>query len=211
MTRTRIKICGITNIRDASFAVASGADALGFNMYESSSRFVSLETALEIVGQLPPFVTSVALFVNHSAAEVSRVVAQGAFNLLQFHGDETNEFCNSFKLPFIKALRVSDAAKLMAEVADYGDSKAILLDAFVQGEYGGTGKTLDWRALPEINQPVILAGGLNPDNVAQAISLVKPFAVDVCGGVEATKGVKDHGKITDFIRRVKTADSKDNP
>ncbi len=211
MTRTRIKICGITNIRDASFAVASGADALGFNMYKDSPRFVSLAAAAEIVGQLPPFVTSVALLVNHSEGEVRRVVAEGVFNLLQFQGDETNEFCNSFELPFIKALRVNDAAKLAAEVADYGDSTGIQLDAYVEGEFGGTGKTFDWRVLPDINQPIILAGGLTADNVAQAISQVKPFAVDVCGGVEATKGVKDHGKIRDFIRRVKTADSKDNP
>lgn len=210
MTPTKIKICGVTNVRDAIFAVANGADALGFNMYKNSPRYVRLETAVEIVRQLPPYVTSVALLVNHSEAEVKNVVAKGVFNLLQFHGDETNDFCTSFSIPFVKALRVKNLSELPAEVARFGDSRGILLDAFLEGQYGGTGQKINWRELPEIDKPIILAGGLTSNNVAQAIRQVKPFAVDVSGGVEAEKGIKDHKMIIDFILQVRAADNEVN-
>lgn len=210
MRPTRIKICGITNVRDAIFAVANGADALGFNMFKTSPRYVPLETAAEIVRQLPPYVTSVALLVNHSEQEVKKVIASGVFNLLQFHGDETNEFCASFKKPFTKVLRVKNVTDLPAEIAEFGDSKGILLDTFVEGLYGGTGATFDWSQLPVIDKPIVLAGGLTADNVAQAIRQVRPYAVDVSGGVELDKGIKDHKKITDFIRQVRAADNEEN-
>ena len=209
MRSTKIKICGITNVRDAIFAVANGADALGFNMYKTSPRYVTLETATEIVRQLPPFVTSVALLVNHSEKEVKKVIASGVFNLLQFHGDETNDFCASFKKPFTKVLRVKNVSDLPAEIADFSDSRGILLDTFVEGVYGGTGKKFDWSLLPVIDKPIVLAGGLSADNVAQAIRQVRPYAVDVSGGVELDKGIKDHMKITDFIRQVRAADAAD--
>ncbi|MCH7743319.1 MAG: phosphoribosylanthranilate isomerase [Proteobacteria bacterium] len=207
MTRTRIKICGITNIRDAAFAVASEADALGFVLYEKSSRYVNVETVARIIDQLPPYVTTVALLVNHSSEDVSRLLKEAAFDLLQFHGDETDEFCISFGMPFIKAIRVERSSELEEQVAGYPHSKGILLDAFVEGEYGGTGKTIDWPGVSGIDKPVVLAGGLTPDNVGQAIEQVRPFAVDVSGGVESEKGVKDHKKISSFIRAVRVADS----
>lgn len=210
MRPTKIKICGITNVRDAIFAVANGADALGFNMFKNSPRAVRLETAAEIVRQLPPYVTSVALLVNHNEQEVKKVIASGAFNLLQFHGDETNDFCASFKKPFTKALRVKNVTDLAAEVANFGDSTGILLDTFVEGVYGGTGTRFDWSLLPAIDKPIVLAGGLTVDNVAQAIRQVKPYAVDVSGGVELDKGIKDHKKVTDFIRQVRAADNEEN-
>jgi phosphoribosylanthranilate isomerase len=210
MRSTKIKICGITNIRDAIFAVANGVDALGFNMFKASPRYVTLETATEIVRQLPPFVTSVALLVNHNKTEVKEVIASGVFNLLQFHGDETNDFCVSFRKPFTKVLRVKSVADLPAELVKFRDSKGILLDTFVEGVYGGTGRSFDWSSLPVLDKPVVLAGGLTPDNVAQAITQVRPYAVDVSGGVELDKGIKDHKKITDFIRQVRAADNEED-
>jgi phosphoribosylanthranilate isomerase len=210
MRSTKIKICGITNIRDAIFAVANGADALGFNMFKASPRYVTLETATEIVRQLPPFVTSVALLVNHSEKEVKEVIASGVFNLLQFHGDETNDFCGAFRKPFTKVLRVKNVTDLPAELVKFRDSKGILLDTFVEGVYGGTGTSFDWSSLPVLDKPIVLAGGLTPDNVAQAIRQVRPYAVDVSGGVELDKGIKDHKKITDFIRQVRAADNEED-
>lgn len=207
MTHTRIKICGITNIRDAEFAVASEADALGFALYKKSSRYVEAKTAASIIDQLPPYVTSVALLVNHSHEDVNRLLKEAAFDLLQFHGNETDEFCCSFGIPFIKAIRVKTFSELEEQVSGYPHSKGILLDAFVEGEYGGTGRTIDWPDLPAIDRPVVLAGGLTPDNVGQAIEQVRPYAVDVSGGVESEKGVKDHKKISSFVRAVRIADN----
>jgi phosphoribosylanthranilate isomerase len=210
MRSTKIKICGITNIRDAIFAVATGADALGFNMFKASPRYVTLATATEIVRQLPPFVTSVALLVNHNEKEVKEVIASGVFNLLQFHGDETNDFCVSFRRPFTKVLRVKNVTDLPAELVKFRDSKGILLDTFVEGVYGGTGTSFDWSSLPVLDKPIVLAGGLTSDNVAQAIRQVRPYAVDVSGGVELDKGIKDHKKITDFVQQVRAADNEED-
>ena len=206
MKRTRIKICGITNIRDAESAVVSGADALGFNLFEGSARYVDAITAAEMVAGLPPYVSSVGLLVNHTAREVESILNKVSFDLLQFHGDETNEFCKRFGVPFIKALRVENVDEIRARVEAFEDSKGILLDAFVAGEFGGTGVTFDWHSLPDIGKDIVLAGGLNASNVAEAIQKVKPFAVDVSGGVESTKGRKDKNKIVSFIQAVKSAD-----
>ena len=210
MTRTRIKICGITNSRDAEFAVASEVDALGFNLYEGSPRYVDVETAAGIVDQLPPYVTSVALLVNHTREDVELLLKKAPFDFLQFHGDETDEFCCSFGMPFIKAIRVEKLVDLEGQVDRFPHSKGILLDAFVEGEYGGTGKIFRWSEVPVISKPVVLAGGLTPDNVRQAIKQIRPFAVDVSSGVESEKGIKDHEKVSSFIREVRTADGEVN-
>ncbi len=208
MTRTRIKICGITNSRDAEFAVANEVDALGFNLYEESPRYVDVKTAAGIVDQLPPYITSVALLVNHTRDDVKLLLEKAPFDFLQFHGDETDEFCCSFGMPFIKAIRVEKLVDLEGQVDRFPHSKGILLDAFVEGEYGGTGKTFQWSEVPAISKPVVLAGGLTPDNVGQAIKQIRPFAVDVSGGVESEKGIKDHEKVSSFIREVRTADGE---
>ncbi|MCZ6501366.1 MAG: phosphoribosylanthranilate isomerase [Gammaproteobacteria bacterium] len=210
MTRTRIKICGITNSRDAEFAVASEADALGFQLYEKSPRYIDVKIAAGIVNQLPPYVTSVALLVNHTSDDVKLLLKEAPFDFLQFHGDETDEFCCSFGMPFIKAIRVEKPIDLEVQVARFPHSKGILLDTFVEGEYGGTGKTFHWPEVPDISKPVVLAGGLTPGNVRQAIEQMRPFAVDVSGGVESEKGIKDHEKISNFIRAVRAADGEVN-
>ena len=208
MKRTRIKICGITNSRDADCAVLNGVDALGFNMYEKSPRYVDIENTCRLVDHLPPYVASVGLMVNHTAEEVEAILNKVSFDLLQFHGDETNEFCKHFGLPFIKALRVKNADEIKARVNEFKDSKGILLDAFVEGVYGGTGVTFDWRSLSALGTEIVLAGGLNAGNVGQAILEARPFAVDVSGGVEHRKGQKDESKIVSFIQAVKSADSE---
>jgi phosphoribosylanthranilate isomerase len=148
--------------------------------------------------------------VNHNEKEVKEVIASGVFNLLQFHGDETNDFCVSFRKPFTKVLRVKNVTDLPAELVKFRDSKGILLDTFVEGLYGGTGTRFDWSSLPVLDKPIVLAGGLTADNVVQAIRQVRPYAVDVSGGVELHKGIKDHKKITDFIRQVRAADNEED-
>jgi phosphoribosylanthranilate isomerase len=208
MKRTRVKICGITNSRDAGCAVRNGADALGFNMYDKSARYLDIEDACRLVDQLPPYVTSVGLMVNHSAEQVEAILRRASFDLLQFHGDEANEFCKQFGVPFIKVLRVKNVDEIKARVDEFKDSKGILLDTFVEGEYGGTGVTFDWRSLPQLGLEVVLAGGLNAGNVGEAIREASPFAVDVSGGVESRKGQKDESKIVSFIQAVKSADNE---
>ncbi len=203
---TRVKICGITHPDDALMAVRAGADALGFVMYEPSPRFVDAPSAQKICAQVPVFVTRVGLFVNHSREQVGSICRQVPFDLLQFHGDESNEFCASFHRPFIKAIRVAPGDDVAQLVAQYPDSHGVLLDAFVDGLYGGTGRTIDWKQLPALKTPVVLAGGLDPDNVGLAIANAAPYGVDVSGGVERSKGRKDPGKIMDFMRAVRAAD-----
>lgn len=212
LANTKIKICGITNASDTDFAVLNGVDALGFNLFPKSRRHIELDKAQSLASRLPDSVLSFALLVNPEESFVREVVDKGAFDLLQFHGDESNEFCASFNVPFVKALRVGRVSNLAEEIAKYKDSRWILLDAFVEGQYGGTGQTIDWQALSlnlqKVSKKVLLAGGLNPSNVQQAIKSVQPFAVDVSGGVEASAGIKDHNKITEFIQQVRLADSE---
>ncbi|MCB1646498.1 MAG: phosphoribosylanthranilate isomerase [Pseudomonadales bacterium] len=204
---TRIKICGLTNAEDLRSAVAAGADAVGFNMYPASPRFVGVDQVAALCRQTPVFVTRVGLFVNHSRAEVEAVCSQAEFDLLQFHGDEDNAFCASFGRPFIKALRVADPASVGSLIAAFPDSRGILLDAHVDGVYGGTGQVIDWGALPAAGKPLVLAGGLTPENVGQAILTVQPWAVDVSGGVELTRGRKDPERILEFVSAVRSADA----
>lgn len=205
--RTRIKICGITRVEDAVAAAFGGADAIGMICYPKSPRFVARTVAREIRRALPPFVSCVAVFVNPSAAEVQDVIDEVLPTHLQFHGDEPADFCGQFGLPAIKAFRVRPGADLLKSTASFPDAAAWLLDAFVDG-YGGAGKSFDWSLVPEVlDRPMILSGGLTPINVGEAVRRVRPWAVDVASGVEASKGIKDHGMMERFIQEVRRADS----
>ncbi|UTW05244.1 phosphoribosylanthranilate isomerase [Amphritea atlantica] len=204
--RTRVKICGITRLEDALAAVEAGADALGFVFYPPSPRYVDPAVAEVIIRQLPPFVTSVALFVNESAEQVCAILDQTGIDLLQFHGDESPEYCAQFSRPYFKALRMSPDIDVAAETERFALSRAILLDAYRPGVPGGTGEAFDWERIPsDLDKPLILAGGLDQNNVAKAISRVKPYAVDVSGGVEAAKGIKDSSKLISFMNEVARA------
>lgn len=204
--RTRIKICGITRPQDAAAAARAGADAIGLVFYPRSPRFLSVERALEIRDALPPFVQSVALFVNPDAAQVAQVIGRVRPAMLQFHGEETPRFCEEFGLPYIKACRVRAGVDLLEYLRPFSRAAAWLLDSHV-AEYGGVGESFDWSLAPAVrDRPIILSGGLAPSNVAQAIRLVRPWSVDVSSGVESAKGIKDAGKIAAFISEVRNAD-----
>lgn len=204
--RVRSKICGITRVEDALAAVEAGADAIGLVFYAKSPRAVSVEQAAEIVQALPPFVTSVGLFVNMPREQVLAVLQQVPLDLLQFHGDESPAECEGYGRPYIKALRVRPGEDLAAAMAPYAGARGILLDTFVEGVPGGTGAAFDWSLVPQgVARPIILAGGLEAYNVAAAIRQVRPYAVDVSGGVEASKGIKDAGKIRAFVKSVRDA------
>ena len=203
MKRPRIKICGITNIDDASQAVELGADALGFVFYRPSSRYIDILNAKKVAEQLPPFVSLVGLFVDAEPEIVYQAIDQIPLTVLQFHGAEDAAYCDQFKFPYIKALRMSPELALNTAVSSYPNAKAILLDAYKKGVPGGTGEVFDWGRVPKHSQtPIILAGGLTPDNISRAVAKTQPYAVDVSGGVESMPGIKDHQKIADFISRV---------
>lgn len=206
MSVVRSKICGITRIEDALSAAEAGADAIGLVFYAKSPRAVSVQQARAIIAALPPFVTTVGLFVDASRQELDEILAAVPLDLLQFHGDESPAFCEALQRPYIKALRVKPGDDLAARVAAYGQASGVLLDTYVPGIPGGTGEAFDWSLVPQgLNKPIILAGGLVAENVAAAIRQVRPYAVDVSGGVEAGKGIKDAEKIRAFMRAVKTA------
>ncbi len=201
--RVRVKICGITRIEDALNAVDHGADAIGLVFYEPSPRNIEIPQAIEIANKIPAFVSVVGLFVNAEPDFVQEVISQVKLDLLQFHGDETPQECASYGLPFIKAIRVKSDTNLVQCAKDFSASKALLLDTFTDGVAGGTGHVFDWNLIPAaLDKPVILAGGLNAQNVARAINKVKPYAVDVSGGVEVSKGIKDAAKIAAFMQQV---------
>lgn len=209
MSVVRVKICGITRVEDASAAGAAGADAIGMVFYAKSRRHVKdLVLAREIALAAGPFVTVTALFVDAEPAFVEQVLAQVPINLLQFHGSETPQYCDHFKLPYIKALRVRETDSggeiIAAQAGIYASASGILLDTYVRGVPGGTGETFNWQSVPKaLELPVIVAGGLTPDNVAKAIRATKAYAVDVSGGVESSPGIKDHRKISKFISNAK--------
>ncbi|MFZ3183550.1 MAG: phosphoribosylanthranilate isomerase [Pseudomonas sp.] len=206
MSVVRSKICGITRIEDALLAVAAGADALGFVFYSKSPRAVSIEQARGIIAALPPFVTTVGLFVNADRRELTALLDGLPLDLLQFHGDETPADCTGYQRPYIKALRVKPGDDIAQLAAPYADAAGILLDTFVAGIPGGTGAAFDWSLVPRnLSKPVILAGGLTPENVFAAIEQVRPYAVDVSGGVEANRGIKDANKVQAFLREVRRA------
>ena len=206
--RTRVKICGITNVKDAISAVNAGADAIGLVFYAPSPRFVSIEQAQQIVAAMPPFVSVVALFVNALPRRIKTVLAQVRIDIVQFHGDETRGDCEQIKLPYYKAIRVKADTNLLQYEAEFSSAKALLLDTHSDAAFGGTGQVFDWGLIPQnLTKPVILAGGLTAENVALGIKQVRPYAVDVSGGVEQSKGVKDVAKIAAFMHAVKESRS----
>ena len=201
--RTRVKICGITRVEDALAAVRLGADAIGLVFYAESPRNVSLQAAQEIVAVLPPFISVVGLFVNASQNKIETVLSQLRLDVLQFHGDETAADCAQFNLPYLKAIRVKPDTNLLQCCLEFNSAKALLLDAYTDAAYGGTGHVFDWNLIPKsLPLPVILAGGLTAENVGAAIQQIQPYAVDVSGGVERAKGIKDAEKIAAFMRAV---------
>jgi len=200
----KIKICGITCLDDALFAADLGVDALGFNFYSKSQRYIDAQAAGAIVKQLPSSIKTVGLFVNAEEEQVVRDLECSDVDLIQFHGDELDDDCRIFNLPYMKAIRVAADTDIAKSTAAFPYASAILLDTYVADAYGGTGKSFDWTQVPrEIVQPVVLAGGLTVDNVKSAIALASPYAVDVSGGVEVSKGKKDKQKMIDFVKAVK--------
>ncbi|MHB8939422.1 MAG: phosphoribosylanthranilate isomerase [Thiobacillus sp.] len=202
----RVKICGITRLQDLHAACDAGADALGFVFYEKSPRHLSIASAAALLRELPPFVQSVGLFVNAEPAFIESVLQAVPLDLLQFHGDETPADSARFGRPYIKAVRVNRETDLLKCAADFDAACGLLLDAWVPGVPGGTGERFDWTLIPaNLPKPVILSGGLTPDNVAEAVQRVHPWAVDVSSGVEISKGIKDAHKIAQFIAKAKDA------
>ena len=200
----KIKFCGITRVEDANAAVTLGADALGFVFYTPSPRCIGIAQAADIARLLPPFLCKVGLFVDAPAAEVEAVSRAVGLDVVQYHGDETPAECARSPRPWIKAFRIHAEINIAQECARYGAASAWLFDSFDDKLYGGTGKAFDWRLLPHHNRrPIILAGGLTPDNVADAIRATAPYAVDVSGGIEAAKGIKDYQKMQKFVAEVK--------
>ncbi len=207
--RTRVKICGITRVEDAVSAVNAGADAIGLVFYAPSPRFVTIEQAQKIVAAIPPFVSVVGLFVNAPKAEIESVMSEVHLDILQFHGDESAQECEQINLPYYKAIRVKADTNLLQYEVEFKSAKALLLDTFSEAAVGGTGQVFDWGLIPKnLVKPVILAGGLTAENVALAIEQVRPYAVDVSGGVEASKGVKAPVKIAAFMQAVAELRSK---
>jgi phosphoribosylanthranilate isomerase len=208
VTHTRIKICGITSQADAGAVVDAGADAVGLVFYAGSPRAVTVEQAARIARVVPPFMSVVALFVDEPADSIRRIVESVPINLIQFHGEEPRDFCEQFHRPWIKALRVQTGSDLVARCAAYEGASGVLLDSWQEGVPGGTGRTFDWSlARKRLPLPVVLAGGLDESNVADAIALLQPWAVDVSGGVEQSPGRKDAGKIKRFVAAVRAADA----
>ena len=202
----RVKICGITRVEDALAAARLGAHAVGLVFYPGSPRAVTPAQALAIIDALPPFVVPVGLVVNADVQVVRETLAVAPVQLLQFHGDETPEFCAGFGLPYLRAALVRAGTDLLQYAREFHAAKGLLLDAFVDGVHGGTGATFDWSLIPrELPMPVVLSGGLNPDNVELAVRRVRPWAVDVSSGVESAKGIKDARKIEAFMTGVRNA------
>jgi phosphoribosylanthranilate isomerase len=200
----RVKICGITRQEDLQAAVAAGADALGFVFAPRSRRVLDPETAAVLARRVPPFISRVGLFMDQDFEQVSRILDRVPLSLLQFHGREDAAFCRRFGLPYIKALAMGSAPSLAQAARSFADAAGLLLDSHRPGETGGTGQTFDWAGIPDIELPLILAGGLTPDNVRQAVRQVQPWAVDVSSGVEDAPGIKNAEKMKIFISEAKS-------
>ena len=199
----KIKICGFTNAENAQQAALAGIDAIGLNFYAKSPRHIDIDSAREIVAALPPFVNKVGLFVNANPSLIDEVLCEVALDTLQFHGDESPSDCAQYEMPFIKAIRISPEVDLIKTANEYSQASALLLDTYQPDVYGGSGKSFDWSlAKIELDLPIILAGGLTPENVSVAINTAQPYAVDVSSGVESAKGLKDIDKIRAFISSV---------
>lgn len=200
MSRTRVKICGITNVEDAKSAIAAGADALGFVFYEKSPRYIEIDSAQQIINQCSPFINFVGLFVDADENYIRKVLDQVALCTLQFHGQEAEQACAIYNRPYIKAISMTESIDLHEQCNCYQSAAGLLLDTYVKDIPGGTGLSFDWGLIPnDLPKPIILAGGLNETNVKSAINQVHPYAVDVSGGVEKEKGIKDSNKINKFI------------
>jgi phosphoribosylanthranilate isomerase len=200
----RVKVCGITRSEDAIAAIQCGVDAIGFVFWPHSTRYIDPESVRRIAEVIPPFICTVGVYVDPDAAWVEQTARAAKLNLLQFHGDESPEFCNQFSQPYIKAIRVKPDTDLLQYAQRYGAAKGLLLDTYAADMPGGTGHAFDWQLIPQqLSLPLILSGGLNPDNVARAIKQTQPWAVDVSSGVEASKGIKDEKKIIAFMQGVK--------
>jgi phosphoribosylanthranilate isomerase len=209
--RTRIKICGITRPEDAAVAIAAGADAIGLVFYEASPRAVTIEQAKVICAQLPPFVTVVALTVNAESDFIEQILEPLPVTLLQFHGDESEQQCQRYGHPYIKAIRMKLGVDIAKELQHFSTAQTLLLDAYQKGVPGGTGERFEWERIPvQYRDRIVLAGGLNPQNIQQAVQQVRPYAVDVSGGVEASHGIKDSYKIGEFIAGVHRADQAEH-
>ena len=203
MYRTRIKICGITNLQDAKVAIDEGVDAIGLVFCENSPRYINISRAKEIVENTTPFVNCVGLFVDAEKEYINDVLKEVALDTLQFHGQESEQACALYNKPYIKAIRMNKNINLSEEAEKYFSAHALLLDTYIEGLPGGTGIVFDWDLIPkDIAKPIILAGGLNASNVKDAIKKISPYAVDVSGGVEVEKGKKDPSKIKEFINEV---------
>ena len=201
--RTRVKICGITRYEDGLAAAHLAADAIGLVFYEKSPRYVSQSDARIVAECLPPFICKVGLFVDAPTSQVQETLTSVHLDLLQFHGDESPEFCSQFGVPYIKALRMREGVDVAAFAQEHSNAAGVLLDTYQQDVAGGTGQVFDWKQIPtDVTLPIILAGGLDAGNVAEAIKQVRPYAVDVSGGVEAQKGIKDAAKIAAFMNEV---------
>ena len=208
MPRTRVKICGITNVEDAMAVVDAGAEALGLVFYAASPRAVAMEQARSIALAAGPFTVVTGLFVDAAPDFVATVLKQVPLQLLQFHGDESLAYCESFARPYMKAIRMRPELDVSAVIAEFPSASGILLDAYRPGVPGGTGETFDWARVPRgLSKPLVLAGGLSPVNVAEAIRATQVYGVDVSGGVESAPGKKDHDKITSFINNARLAAS----
>ena len=208
MRRTRIKVCGFTREADLDGALALGVDAVGFVLYPPSPRAVTVARAAELARRVPPFVARVGLFVNEDAGAVERAAREAALDLLQFHGDESAEYCERFGLPYIKAVRVRPETDLLEGADRFRGARALLLDAWSEA-WGGSGKRFDWSLIPpSLPMPLILSGGLDPDNVAEAVRNIRPAAVDVSSGVESAKGIKDVARVAAFISGVEHGEAR---
>ncbi len=204
----RTKVCGITRVEDALAAVHQGANAIGFVFWRRSERYVTPATAREIIAVLPPFVAAVGVYVDPDPDWVKESSSVAGIHLLQFHGNESSDFCQQFFLPYIKAVRVRAGIDLLQYATRYGGARGLLVDTYVKGEPGGTGSVFDWNLIPQdLPLPLILSGGLRPDNVAEAIRRTRPSAVDVSSGVETVKGIKDAEKIAAFMRGVRASEN----
>jgi len=205
--RTRVKICGFTQVQDAVAAANLGVDAIGLVFYPPSPRNVSIEQAIEIVNALPAFVTVVALFVDEQEAQIREVLDKVSIDCLQFHGDESVAACELYNKPYMKAIRVKPELDIMAIAKEYQNAAALLLDAYHPGIKGGSGSQFDWNLIPQnCSLPVVLAGGLQVDNAKQAVESVRPYALDISSGVESSKGIKDVAKMAAFIQAINEGD-----
>ncbi|MCL2021295.1 MAG: phosphoribosylanthranilate isomerase [Betaproteobacteria bacterium] len=203
----RIKICGLTSAEDVDAAVAAGADAIGFVFYPPSPRYVSVEAAATLIRRLPPFVLSVGLFVNAASDEIAATLAKLPLNMLQFHGDESVADCERWQRPYLKATRMKPGVDARRIATEFATARALLLDTFTEA-YGGGGRTFDWTLIPaDLSMPLVLSGGLTPENVGAAIKQVRPLGVDVSSGVEVAKGRKDHHRMREFVAAVKAAEA----